>query len=95
MDSTWTAVTLVTILIGITGFVLRLIIVYVKKELEQYSIAINEHSIEMAKNTEQLRSLFKFLSKLNTNNENFEKRITKLEIKQQAVEERCKIYHKD
>ena len=91
----WILVGVTTVLLAIVGFIVKLIVSYIKKELGVLDTSVSEHSIELAKNTEQLKSLFKLLSRIADNNEAFEKRITKLEIGQQAVKERCAIYHKD
>ena len=93
IEKLWILTGLVTILLGIVGFSIKLIISYIKKELSILNNTVSNHNTELTKNIEQLKSLFKSINNLMLDNTDFNKRINKLEIDQNAIGERCKIYH--
>lgn len=90
----WILSSVVVVLISGVTYTSKLIVKYIKSELENVIEMSNKHAIALAENTEQLKSLFQAINKLISDNANIEKRINNLEIETGKIKQSCSIYHK-
>lgn len=90
----WILLGIVSALGVVVWYLIKQGIAYIKGELVTLSDSVNNHSLEMSKNTQQLISLFKLFNRLDKDNDSYDKRIRKLEVKQQVMESNCNTKHK-
>jgi len=90
----WILSSVVVVLISGVTYTSKLIVKYIKSELENVIEMSNKHAIALAENTEQLKSLFQAINKLISDNANIEKRINHLEVETGKIKQSCSIYHK-
>lgn len=85
----------IAVLVTVIWFIIKLMVGYIKKELSMLDVTVNKHNVELAKNTEQLKSLFKLISTVTDSNADFNKRLNKVENKVTGIQKTCSIFHKN